>query len=184
MGSETVRTTMLSTMLTGIVERGQEEEKAAIAVDSGVGPTDGLIRYASEVSMRVLVLLCSAAMSASLMACATAEVDLPTDADHDGMLSDAEAAAGTDPNNADSDGDGHSDGAEVDAGHDPMDPEDHPYLGGYAINRCDADPVASGGGGSIGDIFSDFQLMDQFGEEVSLYDFCGNYVYIEAGTFW
>ncbi len=129
--------------------------------------------------MRPIALLCCL----PLVACATAEIDVPTDADHDGVLSDAEEAAGTDPNNEDSDGDGHTDGAEIDGGFDPMDADDHPYLGGYPINRCSIDPEASGSGGSIGDIFADFTLMDQHGEMVSLYDFCGNYVYIEAGTF-
>lgn len=119
-----------------------------------------------------------------LVACATAEIDVPTDADHDGLMSDAEEAAGTDPNNEDSDGDGHLDGTEQDQGFDPMDPEDHPYMGGYAINRCDSNPTATGSGGSIGDIFGGFELGDQHGEAVSLYDFCGSYVYIVAGTFW
>ncbi len=117
-----------------------------------------------------------------LVACATAEIDVPTDADHDGLMSDEEEAAGTDPNNDDSDGDGHADGAEVEAGFDPMDAEDHPYMGGYAVNRCDSEPEPSGDG--VGSIFKNFSLMDQYGEDVELYDFCGNYVYIEAGTFW
>lgn len=121
---------------------------------------------------------------APLVACATAEIEVPTDADHDGLMSDAEAAAGTDPNSADSDGDGHEDGAEVEAGFDPLDVEDHPYMGGYAINRCESNPDSVGGGSNPGDIFAGFELTDQHGESVDLFDFCGSYVYIVAGTFW
>ena len=119
-----------------------------------------------------------------LVACATAEIEVPTDADQDGLMSDVEEALGTDPDNADSDGDGHLDGAEHDDGFDPLDADDHPYLGGYAINRCDTNPAATGSGGNIGDIFAGFELGDQHGELVDLYDFCGSYVYIVAGTFW
>ncbi len=131
--------------------------------------------------MRSLSFLCVAPFA--LFACATAEIEVPTDADHDGLLSDEEAAHGTDPNVADTDGDGHSDGDEVSAGFDPTDLDDHPYLGGYDINRCDTTPTPSGSGGTVGDIFSNFVAMDQHGEDVSLTDFCNNYIYIEAGTF-
>ncbi len=117
-----------------------------------------------------------------LVACAPTEITVPTDEDHDGVMSDEEAVAGTDPQNADSDGDGHDDGVELDQGFDPNDADDHPYKGGYAVNRCSTEPEATGSG--VGQIFAGFTLGDQHGEEVSLYDFCGSYVYIVAGTFW
>jgi hypothetical protein len=164
----------------GVLGEGQEMEKQAISMDSGFWIPDLLIRSEHEVCMRPLAFL----FMAPLVACATAEIDVPTDADHDGLLSDAEELAGTDPNVADSDGDGHDDGVEVDAGFDPMDADDHPYMGGYAINRCAETPTASGSGGTVGDIFAGFELGDQHGELVDLYDFCGSYVYIVAGTFW
>ncbi len=130
--------------------------------------------------MHRLPLLCLAPLC---VACATAEIEVPTDADHDGLLSDLELELGTDPDVADSDGDGHSDGDEVSEGFDPLDVEDHPYLGGYPVNRCETNPTPSGTGGEIGDVWADFEALDQYGENVRLYDFCNSYVYFEAGSF-
>lgn len=117
-----------------------------------------------------------------LMGCEAVEVDAPLDRDQDGLLSDYEEEIGTDPEKADSDGDGHDDGSELEAGTDPLDIDDHPYLGGWQVARCDSDPLPSGNG--IGDVTQDFSLSDQHGEEVSLYDFCQKTVVMLTGAFW
>ena len=114
--------------------------------------------------------------------CTAAEVDIPYDQDQDGLLSDEEDALGTDPDDADSDGDGLSDGEEYLEGTDPLDDDDYPYLGGWPIARCDPEPDTSGN--DAGEITDNFSLGDQNGQEVDLYDFCGNTVYLVLGAFW
>ena len=113
------------------------------------------------------------------VACAPADVDVPLDLDRDGLLLEDEY--GTDPDNPDSDGDGHLDGEEVLAGTDPLDASDHPYHGGYGKDPCRADVVAEGD--DEGQVATPWSAVDQHGEEVSLYDFCGRVVYIEGAGF-
>ena len=124
----------------------------------------------------------SAAVLLLSIGCDPAMVDIPFDQDQDGLLSNEEEEIGTDPDEADSDGDGHSDGDEWFGGTDPMDADDHPYLGGWDITRCNAEPQPTGDG--VGQITADFLLPDQHGEEVSLYDFCQKTVLLVTGTFW
>ena len=116
------------------------------------------------------------------MGCDPAMVDIPFDQDQDGLLENEEEELGTDPDNPDSDGDGHFDGDEVFGGTDPVDADDHPYLGGWDITRCNVDPQPTGDG--VGQITADFLLPDQYGEEVSLYDFCQKTILLVTGTFW
>ena len=117
-----------------------------------------------------------------LTACA-AEIDVDYDADGDGLLNSEEAELGTDPNDDDSDNDGHSDGFEVEQGFDPTDDDEHPYAGGYQINRCDDTPTGNGSH-EVGTVADDFTLVDQFGEDVTLSDFCNSVVLLETSAFW
>lgn len=39
-------------------------------------------------------------------------------------------------------------------------------------------------GNAVGDVTEDITLMDQFGEDVRLYDFCDRAVLIVSGAFW
>jgi hypothetical protein len=112
--------------------------------------------------------------------CAELKVDI--DADEDGLLGSQEEALNTDPDVADSDGDGHLDGVEYEGGFDPLDPESHPYFGDYPTKPCDPFPEATGY--AIGDTSQDFALVDQYGEEVTLSDFCGKTVVLETSAFW
>ena len=107
---------------------------------------------------------------------------LSEDSDGDGLLDADERDGPTDPAVADSDEDGWDDGEEINGNTDPMDAEDHPYTGGWAIDACRND--IEGTGDAEGQVTSDFQLSDQFGETVSLHDFCGKAVLIVAGAFW
>jgi len=127
-------------------------------------------------------LLWSATAIFALSGCDATLVEVAYDQDQDGLLSDEEEAIGTDPDEADSDQDGHLDGDEIFGGTDPLDANDHPYKGGWDVTRCDSDPQASGDG--LGQITADFAAPDQFGEDVSLYDFCSQTILLVTGTFW
>lgn len=133
--------------------------------------------------MSRLTLPLSAALGLVLVACGPAQINMPFDSDGDGMLDADEVAEGTDPANPDSDDDGHLDGAEFSAGADPLNPDDHPYTGGWTIDRDCRDSITSTGNNE-GDITSDFELLDQHGDMVSLYDFCGRVILLAAGAFW
>jgi len=111
-----------------------------------------------------------------------AEIKADIDADGDGLLNSQEEELGTDPNNPDSDGDNHLDGVESEGGFDPLDKESHPYFGGYATKPCEEEPEPTGY--AVGDISQNFELVDQYGEMVSLDDFCGNTVVLETSAFW
>lgn len=108
--------------------------------------------------------------------------DGATDADEDGLTLDEENDLGTDPDEADSDGDGTADGEEVKQSTDPLDDEDFPYEGGWAKGACRKD--IDGEGFAEGDVAENFTMVDQFGEDVSLHDFCDRKVYLVFAAFW
>jgi len=116
-----------------------------------------------------------------LAGCA-ADVAVDVDPDKDGLSDAVEAEIGSDPGLADSDEDGYADGDEVAAHTSPIDPADHPYAGGWTIDACRND-VASTGNGE-GEVAQDFDLPDQFGETVSLHDFCDQVIYMVFAAFW
>lgn len=119
--------------------------------------------------------------STALTGCA-AEVAVDLDDDGDGLLTSAEESLGTDPALADSDGDGTADGLEFKSNTDPLDPNEYPYEGGWAIGACRTD--IEGEGRSEGQVSDDFKMMDQFGQNVSLYSFCDRVVYMVFAAFW
>lgn len=115
------------------------------------------------------------------------------DSDDDGLSNAEEADYGTDPDDPDSDGDGYADGAEVDAGTNPAFAYSHPYTADYQVGWCaDGLPDATGPSGSNGstalyqpgDIPENFTLMDQNGDQVDLYSFCGQTIMLVSGAFW
>jgi hypothetical protein len=117
---------------------------------------------------------------ASLVACDTGVLNVPLDQDGDGLLSDLEAQLGTDPYSTDSDGDGYSDDEEYGLGTDPTDAFSRPYVGGWPMDKCADQIVATGH--TIGDTVEDFQLLDQYGDLVRMYDFCDHTVLlVESG---
>lgn len=119
--------------------------------------------------------------STALTGCA-AEVAVDLDDDGDGLLTSAEENLGTDPYVADSDGDGVSDGAEFKGHTDALDPNEYPYAGGWEIGACKDD--IDGEGFSEGDVSDDWSMMDQHGQNVSLYSFCDRVVYLVFAAFW
>jgi peroxiredoxin len=116
------------------------------------------------------------------LACSYSSVDIPYDEDGDGLMSDDEAAYGTDPQKPDSDGDSYDDGEEVAGNTDPTNRGDHPYEGGWPIDACRNDVESTGMG--VGEIAPDFELEDQFGETVRLHDFCGKAILLTFGAAW
>ncbi len=131
------------------------------------------------------------------------ELELGTDpdnADSDGDgLDDGDEVDnyGTDPLAEDSDGDGYSDGDEVTGGTNPAYEYSCPYTGGYNVGYCEdgvATPTGASGTGSyqtytwsyyeVGDVVDNFTLLDQHGEEVHLYSFCGQHITLVFGAFW
>lgn len=111
------------------------------------------------------------------------------DSDGDGLSDADEATYGTDPDVADTDGDGYTDGEEVEGGTNPTFEYSHPYTGDYNVGNCE-DGVAEGSAGpsgqiyQAGDIAANFTMMDQYGEMVDLYSFCGRTVMMVTGAFW
>ena len=112
----------------------------------------------------------------------------PVDSDGDGLSDAEEAALGTDPDSVDTDGDGYGDGDEVHAKSDPLDAESVIYIGGWPYNR-DKDSIEDPGWDSTpeaGATFPRYKAVDQFGEEVDLYDFAmqGKPVVIDLSAEW
>jgi hypothetical protein len=116
------------------------------------------------------------------------------DSDHDGLTDrDENNKYHTNPNDSDSDDDGFSDGEEVlEHGTNPLNEYNRPYIGDYKVGECDEYPnkAVTGPSGSrvidIGagpaivaeylpnkDTLKNEKLIDQFGEQVDLYSFCG-----------
>lgn len=110
------------------------------------------------------------------------------DSDGDGLSDGDEVANGADPLVSDTDGDGYSDAAEVSAGSDPADPLSWVYKGGWPYNDDKGalnDPGAKGSL-KIGKQFPDIVGIDQFGDEVHLYDFAlqGKRVMVDVSAKW
>ncbi len=117
-----------------------------------------------------------------LAAGCVSQVNLNDDADADGLVDGGEVAWGSDRGKADSDGDGFLDGEEANVAANPMDAADHPFQAGWQMDACRND--VGGEGWGVGDVSNDFGLMDQFGENVRLHDFCNQAVYLVFAAFW
>jgi hypothetical protein len=103
------------------------------------------------------------------------------DTDGDGLTDAEEEALGSDPTKVDTDGDGWDDGVEESYYTDPADRNDHPYTGGWPIDSCRNDLQPTGM--AEGDVINDVALLDQYGEEIRLHDFCDHTVLIEHAGF-
>ena len=105
-----------------------------------------------------------------------------------------------DPAQQDRDGDGFSDAAEMEAGTNPDSTHSHPLeFGNYNIGFCETEPNPTGPSQqasmsengmelswehyAIGDIAENMTLKDQYGQDVDLYDFCGNHIMLVIGSF-
>jgi thiol-disulfide isomerase/thioredoxin len=110
------------------------------------------------------------------------------DDDGDGLSNGEEESIGTDPSLPDTDADGYSDAQEVHAGTDPLDEEDVIYTGGWPYNM-DKESIEDPGWESSfeeGATLPRFVGVDQFGQEVDVYDLAGQGVpiAIDMSTEW
>jgi hypothetical protein len=104
------------------------------------------------------------------------------DTDGDGLADSFEEEVGTDPEADDSDGDGFLDGDEWSEFSDPMNEFDFAYEGGYGHFPFPED--LAGEGTAVGDVMSDFTLVDAYGQEVQAYTFYGNVIHVFAAADW
>jgi thiol-disulfide isomerase/thioredoxin len=129
------------------------------------------------------------------------EMDMDADNDGDGISNGDELELGTDPNNEDTDGDGFGDAEEWEAGTNPTYEYSHSYTGDYRIGYCETPPESTGptlaqsytdDAGTTynynvlqnGDVPENFTMMDQNGEDLDLYSFCGRQIMVVASAGW
>ena len=109
-----------------------------------------------------------------------------SDQDGDGLTDAQELEIGTDPRSKDSDGDGYWDGDEVTGGSDPVDRNSRIYEGNWPYNPRKSQMTDPGWEGTpaVGTALPRFRALDQYGEEVDLYDFAlqGRRIALEVGT--
>lgn len=121
-------------------------------------------------------------------------LDPAADEDNDGVTNADEEEMGLDPYEADSDEDGYADGAEIEAGTNPLYVWSHTFdEGDYLVGNCPVLPNTDNAGPTKrkkfyqkGDIMENIVVggHDSFGQEVTLYSFCGNYVLITVSAEW
>lgn len=123
----------------------------------------------------------------------TEEADAGTDpatADTDGdTITDAEELdLGIDPLSTDSDGDGYDDEDEIAEGSDPADAESKIYTGGWPYNPNKGDITDPGWDSEPdeGQTLPHFEMVDQFGEMVDIYDFAqpGKFMILDVSARW
>ncbi len=111
------------------------------------------------------------------------------DSDGDGLDDADELDRGTDPLKIDTDGDGYRDSDEITEGKDPLDATSKIYEGGWPysatkgeLNEADVPAVAA-----EGELFKRFKAVDQFGQEVDLWDYKnteGKYIILDVSAEW
>lgn len=106
-------------------------------------------------------------------------IDGAADDDGDGLSNADEIDNETDPNASDSDGDGMLDGDEVKFGRDPLDPDIGLYKGDWpfqdvAVKEAIEANKKTGKKIAKGKRFPRLTMVDQYGDEVDLYDFAGH----------
>ena len=101
---------------------------------------------------------------------------------------------------ADDDGDGFTNAEEDEAGTNPDYAYSRPYEGGYNVGFCDTPRASqpdlvqrasprtvrpmSGRRSTMGDVPNNMTFMDQYGEMVDLYSFCGKHVMVLVSAGW
>ncbi len=125
------------------------------------------------------------------------------DTDGDGMKDGWEISLGLDPTDADTDDDGADDGQETKQGTDPFNPIHFSYdEGDYPVAGCSVQPdeanMGATGEGSYtyqgqtytwlayadGDLVDNWIAQDSYGQDVSMWSFCGLTLYIAQGAEW
>jgi len=110
------------------------------------------------------------------------------DSDGDGLTDYEEATElNTDPTQKDSDGDGYWDPWEITEGSDPMDADSKIYIGGWPYQPDKKEGAAQADANlSVGAEMTRVKLLDQFGEEVDLFDFSkhGKLTIVDVSAIW
>jgi len=111
----------------------------------------------------------------------TAPIDPNQNTDGDCMTDLEEIELGTDPNAVDTDGDGVSDCDEIACVSDPVDINEKCYACGW---KHDDPHTIMPNGAAIGSVMNDINLTDQCGDEVSVWDFHGQYFILYMTAAW
>lgn len=111
------------------------------------------------------------------------------DTDGDGLLDGEEYDLGTSGTEVDTDGDGYRDSDEITEGSDPTDASSLIYTGGWPYNaeKDAVDDPGWDGKAREGKQFPRFVGVDQYGEEVDIYDYAmqeGKPVVIDLSAEW
>ena len=105
-----------------------------------------------------------------------------------------------DPTQQDRDGDGFTDAAEEEAGTNPDSVYSYPIeFGNYNVGACNTEPIPTGPSQEtsmsengmefswehygIDDVAENFVLKDQYGQDIELYNFCGQHIMLVIGSF-
>ena len=96
--------------------------------------------------------------------------------------SEPDAGDNNSNNSDDFDNSGDSDNTNTEPEEPSYEPELPTYAGGYNINPCNPEVQATGY--AVGQVAGDFELIDQYGENLRLSDFCGNAVLLVSAAFW
>lgn len=108
-------------------------------------------------------------------------IDPNLNSDGDCMTDVQEIELGTNPEAADSDGDGIGDCEEIACVSDPLDGLEKCYACGWQHN--DPGTIVSTGA-TQGSVMAEVKLVDQCGEEFSLYDMFGSYFILWMTAAW
>ena len=111
------------------------------------------------------------------------------DSDDDGMSEGEEVEAGSDPLDPaplDGDGDGWLDNDEKAAGSDPENPFSWPRGTGQwpDFSEWAVEDGVAGDTYGFGEVYPDFEVLDQFGNPVSLYQFYGYVILLDYAAGW
>ena len=96
----------------------------------------------------------------------------------EGMNEDGDGDPGEDGDGDPGDGDGDGEACSGES----------PYMGGWDIGCCQDEVPPQNGwapdGVFTGTVMPDYYFLDQFGDQVRLYDFCHDAIYFEYAAVW
>jgi thiol-disulfide isomerase/thioredoxin len=139
-------------------------------------------------------------LALSTLAACDVPLDCGDDAEGDTASTCTEKGDDDADDDGDDDGDGFTNGEETEAGTNPDYVYSRPYTGGYNVGFCDTPPVPTGATDiasvvfegtqyewptlALGDVPNNLTFMDQHGEMVDLYSFCGRHVVVLISAGW
>ena len=112
---------------------------------------------------------------------------LSADSDQDGIDDKDEVDAGSDPMKADTDGDGCNDKVEMDASSSPTDASETIFAGNWPCNplKDTLEDPGWGGTGTEDSILPNWSAIDQYGEQIDIYEFANNnFILLDLSGLW